>query len=91
MFAIEVFGIGFKISSFVVTCRRYDTGCEGRDNGEVSDQTGEELATPYGPSRPMRGSGGRGSDGLDGRLWVKIAPMDGPIQQAIEGFKWFIF
>ena len=43
-------------------CRR-----EGRDDGEASDRAGDEFATSYGPSRPMRGSDGRGSDVFDDR------------------------
>jgi len=52
-------------------CRRHDTGREGRGGGEISNRTGDLFATSYGPSRPMRGSGSRGSDVSDDRLWDK--------------------
>ena len=61
MFAIGVFGIGFRTRFLIVTyVGGDDTRCEGRDDGEVSDRTGDEFATSYG-----------GSGLSDDRLWVK--------------------
>jgi len=68
-------------------CRRYDTEHGGWDDGKINNRIGDEFATSYGQSRPMRESGGRGSDVSDDRLsgyGSRIASRDRLIQQNYE-------